>query len=67
MYLLGAAAVGVTVALLAYWLGRWQSSKKRAYQKSARRLTRKLKSLEENDPAEDFRETLRRLSEEPKA
>jgi hypothetical protein len=67
MYLLGAAAVGVTVALLAYWQGRWQSAKKRAYQKSARRLTRKLKSLENNDPAEDLRETLRRLSEEPKA
>jgi hypothetical protein len=67
MYLFGAAAVGAAISLLAYWQGQWRSTKQRAYRKSARRLTRKLKSLEANDPAEDFRETLRRMSEEPKA
>jgi hypothetical protein len=65
MYILGAAAVAVTISLIAYWQGQWRSFKKRSYERSADRDHERLKTLEENDPAEDVRETLRRMSEQP--
>lgn len=64
MYLLGAAAVGATIALFAFWQGRGRSAKARAYTSSAEEFAARLKSLEENDPAIDIRETLRRLNSE---
>jgi hypothetical protein len=66
MYLLGVAAVAVTILLIAYWQGQWRSAKRRAYETSPDRYHERLKELEENDPSEDVRETLRRLSEQPK-
>lgn len=67
MYLLGAAAFGATIALFAYWQGRGRPAKARAYTSSAAEFAARLKELEENDPAIDIRETLRRLNpEEPK-
>jgi hypothetical protein len=66
LYIFGAAAVAVTISLIAYWQGQWRSAKKRAYETSPDRYHARLKALEENDPAEDVREALRRLSEEPR-
>jgi hypothetical protein len=67
MYVLGAAAVAVAISLVAYWQGQWRSIKKRSYEKAADQHQERLRALEENDPSEDIRETLRRLSEQPKA
>jgi hypothetical protein len=66
VYLLGAAAAAMTILLIAYWQGQWRSAKKRAYEMSPQRYQERLKALEENDPSEDVRETLRRLSEHPR-
>jgi hypothetical protein len=66
MYILGVAAVAVTISLIAYWQGQWRSAKKRRYETSPERYHQRLKSLEENDPSEDVRETLRRMSEQPR-
>lgn len=66
MCLLGAMAVAAVVALGAYWQGQRRSSKERGYRASAERLARRMQALEEEDPAEDVRENLRRLSEQQK-
>lgn len=64
LYAIGAAALAVSVFLVAYRQGKWRSAKKRSYATSPDHYKERLKALEENDPAEDVRVTLRRLSEE---
>jgi hypothetical protein len=66
MYLLGALAVGVMIALLAYWQGEWRSARQRAYAASAAPLSQRLKTLEADDPSESVSDSLRRLAEREK-
>ncbi len=66
MYLCGAMAVGASIALVAYWQGQRRSTKSRIYAASPDRFAQRLQALEQEDPAEDVRETLRRLSNEQK-
>jgi hypothetical protein len=64
IYIFGAVGAAVAISLIAYWQGQWRSFKKRSYERGAQRDHQRLKALEENDPAEDVRETLRRMSEQ---